>query len=33
MRGGAAQHRRVAFRDDVIDLGELVVVRPGEFVR
>jgi hypothetical protein len=33
MRGGADQHRRAAFRDDVIDLGELVVVRPGEFVR
>src|SRR5271165_3954074 len=32
MRGGADQHRGAAFGDDVVDLGELVLVRAGEFI-
>ena len=33
MRGGADQDRSAAFRDHVVDLGEFVLVRAGEFVR
>jgi hypothetical protein len=33
MRGGTDQYRRTAFGDHVVDLGELVFVRAGEFVR
>jgi hypothetical protein len=33
MRGGADQHRGTAFRDHVVDLGELGFVRAGEFIR
>jgi hypothetical protein len=33
MSTGADQHRRAAFGDHVVDLGEFVVVRAGEFVR
>src|SRR5260370_15631236 len=33
MRGGADQHRCAAFRDHMVDLGELVLVRAGELVR
>jgi hypothetical protein len=32
MRRCADQHRRAAFRDHVVDLGEFVLVRPGKFI-
>jgi hypothetical protein len=31
--GRADQYRGTAFGDDVVDLGELVLVRAGEFIR
>src|SRR5215471_20791169 len=33
MRGGANQHRRTTFGDDVVDFGEFVLMLSGEFVR
>src|SRR6516162_9105828 len=33
MRGGTDQYWRAAFRDHVVDLGELVLVLTGEFIR
>src|SRR5207237_7880123 len=33
MRGRADQYRGAAFGDDVVDLGEFVLVRAGEFIR
>jgi hypothetical protein len=33
MRSRADQDRRAAFRDDVVDFGEFVLVRAGELVR
>jgi hypothetical protein len=33
MRGRADQYRCAAFGDDVVDLGEFVLVRAGKFIR